>query len=305
MWMLLIMALPLAGIAYVSWHLWVLLPLSGLWRAVIIGLLIACFLLLFLDLGGHLDRMPLPLARIFYQIGTSTVIVLMYLVMTFLVLDLGRLIGLVPRSWLTANWVTVAAITGMMLTIFVCGNLHYYNKVRVPINISTSKSLPKDYRIVMLSDLHLGYHNTRHDLSRWVDMINREKPDFILIAGDIIDISIRPLEEERMAEEFRRLNAPIYACLGNHEYYSGSPRAQQFYRDAGIHLLRDSLAEFDSTLVIIGRDDRTNRRRLSIGDRVNQADTTKYIIVLDHQPYALERAETAGVDFQLSGHTHL
>ena len=46
-------------------------------------------------------------------------------------------------------------------------------------------------------------------------MINAERPDLVLIAGDIIDISIRPLEEENVAEEFRRIKAPIYACLGN------------------------------------------------------------------------------------------
>ena len=39
----------------------------------------------------------------------------------------------------------------------------------------------------MASDLHIGYHNTRMELARWVDMINAENPDFILIAGDIID----------------------------------------------------------------------------------------------------------------------
>lgn len=66
----------------------------------------------------------------------------------------------------------------------------------------------------MLSDLHLGYHNRREELHRWVDMINGEHADAILIAGDIIDMSIRPLKEERMYEEFRRLNAPVYASYG-------------------------------------------------------------------------------------------
>jgi predicted MPP superfamily phosphohydrolase len=56
----------------------------------------------------------------------------------------------------------------------------------------------------MASDLHIGYHNTRKELARWVDMINAENPDFILIAGDIIDGSMRPVIEERMDEEFRR-----------------------------------------------------------------------------------------------------
>ena len=45
----------------------------------------------------------------------------------------------------------------------------------------------------MLGDMHLGYHNGRHELARWIDLINAEHPDLVLIGGDIIDISVRPL----------------------------------------------------------------------------------------------------------------
>ena len=310
MWMLLFLLLPLAGIVYAGWHVWALLPLSRLWRWAIIVLLAACFALLFLNFSGQLDRMPLPLARVCYVVGTSSIFVLLYLVMTFLVLDLGRLVGLVPRAWLHANWVTAAVVGLFIVTIFVYGSLNYNNKVRVPLSVTTQKPLPRDYRIVMMSDLHLGYHNTRSDLARWVDLVNSEHPDLILIAGDIIDISVRPLIEEDMAAELRRLQAPVYACLGNHEYYSGEPRAEQFYRDARINLLIDSAAVVDSTLVIIGRDDRTNRRRKPLSqltENLNPQSSdlkSSYTIVLDHQPYNLERTEACGIDFQLSGHTH-
>ena len=155
----------------------------------------------------------------------------------------------------------------------------------------------------MLSDLHIGYHNTRAELSRWVDIINSEKPDYVLIAGDIIDMSMRPLIEERMADEFHRIKAPVYACLGNHEFFSGESQAQQFYKDAGIHLLRDTF-EVTGDLCIIGRDDRMNFHRKAAAKIFGEADHTKYTIVMDHQPHHLEQAENAGIDFQLSGHTH-
>ena len=142
----------------------------------------------------------------------------------------------------------------LIFGLFLYGNLHYYNKVRVPLELKTSKPLPKTYKVVMASDLHLGYHNPRKELSRWVDMINAEKPDFILIAGDIIDGSMRPLLEEKMAEEFHRLTAPVYACLGNHEFYAGHPAAKQFLKDAGIRLLIDEAAVIDSSIVVIGRE---------------------------------------------------
>lgn len=47
--------------------------------------------------------------------------------------------------------------------------------------------------------------NRRKELGRWVDMINAEQPDLVLIAGDIIDGSIRPLVDQQMYSEFLRL----------------------------------------------------------------------------------------------------
>ena len=323
MFMLLFMLLPIAGLVYSSWHVWVLLPLPSLWKAVIIVVGTLCFLSLLLDFSGSLENMSLPVAKVFYRIGTSSVIVLLYVVMAFLLLDIGRLVHLVPKTWLHSNWVTTAALTGLLFTVFVCGAIHYNNKVRVRLDLTTTKSLSHPYRLVMLSDMHLGYHNTRTDLAKWVDLINAEQPDVVLIAGDIIDISVRPLLEEDMAAEFRRLKAPVYACIGNHEYYSDVRRALRFYDEAGITLLKDSTVLVDSTLLIIGRDDRSNRHRrsltelLSLTDSLSLTDNTDftddlggkkadkfYTIVLDHQPYHLEEAEAAGVDFQLSGHTH-
>ena len=306
MWMIVFWVLPLVAIVYLAWHIWMILPFSGWWKTAIIVLGVCSFLLLFLSVARKFDTLPLSLAQWSYEIGTSSIMVMLYLVMLFLVLDLGRLMHLVPRSLVYHNWQSALAIFVMIFGIFLYGNFHYKNKVRVPLELKSSKPLPREYRAVMLSDLHLGYHNPRQEFARWVDMINAEKPDFILIAGDIIDGSMRPLLEEKVAEEFHRLKASVYACLGNHEYYAGEPRAQQFYKDAGIHLLIDEAATIDSSIVIVGRDDRTNMRRKPVKDLVNGLVNVQspYIIVLDHQPYNLDRSEAAGVDFQLSGHTH-
>lgn len=306
MWMIVFWVLPLVAIVYLAWHIWMILPFSGWWKTAIIVLGVCSFLLLFLSVARKFDTLPLSLAQWSYEIGTSSIMVMLYLVMLFLVLDLGRLMHLVPRSLVYHNWQSALVIFVMIFGIFLYGNLHYKNKVRVPLELKTSKPLSREYRVVMLSDLHLGYHNPRQEFARWVDIINAEKPDFILIAGDIIDGSMRPLLEEKVAEEFHRLKAPVYACLGNHEYYAGEPQAQQFYKDAGIHLLIDEAATIDSSIVIVGRDDRTNMRRKPVKDLVNGLVNVQspYIIVLDHQPYNLDRSEAAGVDFQLSGHTH-
>ncbi len=309
LWLLTLLFLPMLGLLYVAWHVWVLLPLATCWRATIVVVGILCFLTLFLDFSGQLDRFPMPLARITYNVGTSSLIVVLYLVMLFAVLGLGRLFDLVSRNVFYNNWTTAAVIFAVLFVVFLYGRIHYNHKVRVPLEVHTEKALPKDYKVVMASDLHLGYHNRRTELARWVDLINEEKPDLILLAGDLIDISVRPLFEENMAEELRRLEAPVYACLGNHEYYSGNPNAQRFYHDANIHLLIDEAVTIDSALTIIGRDDKTNRQRKSLAELVKVAEGTTsplshFVILLDHQPRNLDEANRLDIDFQLSGHTH-
>lgn len=299
MWII-FMLLPILALAYLAWHLWCLLPLAAVWKAVIIALGVGSFLLMFLSVARKFDSLPLGLASACYDIGTSSIFVMLYMFMMFLLLDIGRLVRLVPKAWLYDNWVTTGVLGVLLVGIFVYGNIHYNNKVREELTLTTDKPLQKELKMVMISDMHIGYHNRRSELARWVDLLNAEHADMILVAGDIIDGSMRPLMEERMAEEFRRLNAPVYACLGNHEYYAGDRDAEQFYRDAGIHLLRDSVAMVNG-IAIIGRDDRTNVGRKSVKELAVRG---AYTILLDHQPYHLERTEAAGVDFQFSGHTH-
>ena len=306
MWMLIFLLLPLVGLAYAGWHVYTLLPLPTGWRWVIVGLGVLSFLLIFLNFSRAIDRMPLWLARTIYDVANSSIFVLLYIVIIFLVLDLGRLFRVVPREWLCQNQYTSIVLIIGVFVLFLYANVHYRHKHREQLTLTTEKPLSHPLRLVMASDLHVGYHNTRQELSRWVDLINAEHPDLVLIAGDIIDISVRPLIEEDMAAEFRRIQAPVYACLGNHEYYAGHPAAQQFYRDAGIHLLRDT-AVVVGDLLLIGRDDRTNPRRKPLHQIV--AGSTALMashpsILLDHQPHHLEEAEQESVDFQFSGHTH-
>lgn len=295
--------LPILGTAYSLWRIWQMLPLSASFKAGIVLLLALSVVLLFVNFGVGLDRIPMSAAIPMYEIGTSSIFILLYVVMLFLLLDIGRLVHIVPQSLLVNSVKGSLGVLILITGIFVYGNIHYRNKMRQPIELITTKPLQRPLKIVMMSDLHLGYHNRKAEFARWVKLVNTEKPDLILIAGDIIDVSVRPLMEEKVWEEFRKLRAPVFACLGNHEYYSGDANAERFFRESGIQLLRDSVATING-INIIGRDDRTNLRRKRVAQLMARVDTSRYTILLDHQPYQLEEAELAGVDFQLSGHTH-
>ncbi len=304
MWTIVFGVLPFAGLFYALWRIWHVLPFSSMWRSLIAVLCVAAFLCVFLNFTKAIDKMPLYLGTAVYEIGNSAIFVLLYLVMIFILLDVGRLCHIVPRQWLHANAFTSVAILTFIVALFSYGNKNYRHKVRQPLTLQSHGKLKHDVRIVLASDLHLGYHNRRKELRRWVDLINEEDPDLVLIGGDIIDISLRPLIEDCVAEELKRIEAPVYACLGNHEYYSGDKQAEQFYKDAGITLLRDSMA-VDCDINIIGRDDRSNPHRMNLAALVKKYPLKKrFTILLDHQPYHLEQAQRQGIGFQFSGHTH-
>ncbi len=301
---ILFLSIVLLFLGYALWHVWNILPFGKVGKWLVTFLIAACFLSMFLFFGGKLEKMPLEMASTCYEISTSSVFVLLYLVMAFIVIDLARLLHLIPSRLIHDSWIGTISLIVLLTCIFVAGNIKYNNKVRVPLDLTTDKKLDKQYKMVMMSDLHLGYHNRKAELSRWVDMVNSENADLILIAGDIIDNSTRPLEEEQMADEFKRLNAPVYACLGNHEYFSQQPKAKAFYKKAGINLLIDSATVIDNCITIIGRDDRMNPNRKELKDLCKDVADSTYTIVLDHQPYNLEKTEECHIDFQMSGHTH-
>lgn len=307
-WMMGFILLPILGVVYVSWHIWELLPLSAAWRCGIVGGFVAAFLLMFAGFLGVIERVPLAMGRVLYEIGNSMIVVLLYLALAFAVLDLCRWTHIIPKAWLCQNGYMAVGVACAMTLLLGYGYWHFQDKHRQKLELGTQKKMSnsaavKEKKVVMLSDLHLGYHITRKEFARWVDIINAEHPDLVLIGGDIIDISVRPLELENVAEEFHRLEAPVYACLGNHEYYASEPKAKKFYNEAGVVLLRDSVANVDG-INIIGRDDRSNPHRKPLSELMRNVNQSSYTILLDHQPYHLEEAEKAKIDFQFSGHTH-
>ncbi len=300
---LLVLVVLGSALTYTLWHVWHVLPLSTVWRMVFVVVYALVVLLMFFVMTPMIDRLPLTMGTVVYEIGGSGIIIMLYTLLCFLVLDILRLVHIVPHSVVHSNAYTTVILIVLLTAVFVYGNIHYHHKERHTVELTTTKPLPRELRVVLLSDLHLGYHNRRTSLEKWVSLINNERPDIILMAGDLVDRSIRPLLDDDMAQVLRRLNAPVYACMGNHEYFCGVEKVLNFYQDAGIHLLRDSVVNVEG-LSIISRDDRMNPMRKPLKQLTQTLDPSSFSIVLDHQPWHLEEAEREDIDFQFSGHTH-
>jgi len=74
-------------------------------------------------------------------------------------------------------------------------------------------------------------------------------------------------------------------------------------------MLRDTTITVNDALVLVGREDRSisqfsGKRRRPLDELLRNVDRRKAVILLDHQPFQLEEGAQAGVDLQLSGHTH-
>jgi len=298
--LILVLGVLLGAVAYVRWHLWRITPGGTVAKIVVAG-----FFLIWTAAGIATvlvrDRLSTPVTEVLYEIGQPWMVAFAYLLIAFFLADLAALCKLLPRTFLNSSWTGFLTIVGVIAIVMIAGGIHYRHKYREEITIHTDKPLEKPLTLVMASDLHVGYSNRKAELARWIDLINAEKLDLVLFAGDIVDNQTRPLFEGEYAQEFKRLTAPAYTVMGNHEYIAGSDKSAQFMADAGITLLRDKVAQIDG-INIIGRDDRSNPCRAALWEF---ADSLKgFTVLLDHQPFHLEDAEQMGVDFQFSGHTH-
>lgn len=270
-----------------------------LWGKVAFGIIfwVVAFAL-FIAIGARNIELPEAMARALFKVGSAWMVFLLYMVLALVVVDLLRLA--LPHF----NGFYYAL--GFTLCLLAYGYWNYRHPRIEQLNIEIEKPLEKPLRIVAVSDIHLGYGTDKQTLQRYVELINEQQPDVVLIAGDLIDNSIKPVQKQRMEEELQRINAPqgIYMAMGNHEYISGADACEEFIGKTPVKLLRDSVVTLDNGVQIIGRDDRTNRRRESLAELLAECDHSKPMIVIDHQPYQLAKVDSLGVDLQISGHTH-
>ncbi|WP_231496768.1 metallophosphoesterase [Prevotella sp. 10(H)] len=303
---------------YVFQHIWVAMPPNTIGRVALVSFAVIAVSSFFISfLAG--DAMPVWLTSVLYKIGTAWFFIMLYFFIILAFKDLfglaNRFLHFMPADAITRytkeNWVGFSFMIGFIALFMICGYIKYQWKVRVDVPIQIYKTIGdstanRSLRIVAISDLHLGYGIGKKEFEGWINTINAENPDIVLIAGDVIDNSVRPLNEGNFAESFHKIKAPlgIYACLGNHEYISGLKNSLEFLEKAGIHVLKDSAALVNNNFYVIGRDDRSNEWRRPLKELTDSLDKSKPLILLDHQPYHLEEAEAYGIDLQISGHTH-
>jgi predicted MPP superfamily phosphohydrolase len=143
------------------------------------------------------------------------------------------------------------------------------------------------------------------------EILKKLEPDLVLLLGDIVDGEIGPVLRDDLLKYFTcpECTEGLYAITGNHEFIGGAKRTIPYIESKGIRILKDEVVTIDGGIQLIGRLDRDSKRfygkeRKSLSELVASADTSKPVILLDHQPFDLSESEKQGIDLQLSGHTH-
>lgn len=176
------------------------------------------------------------------------------------------------------------------------------------------KRLPKaldGLTLVQVSDLHIS-PLLRESWSRAVaDKINALGPQLIALTGDIVDGRPARRSEGIAPLGLLRAELGVFACAGNHEYYSGFQPWMEAFSSLGLRMLLNShqtLRIQGESLVLAGLTDMAaeryglpppNRRAALQG-----APEDALRILLDHRPSRARQNALSGVDLQLSGHTH-
>lgn len=248
-------------------------------------------------------------SRIFYTISASWLGIATYLFLASIIYAIVfvsiRILGIESGNFLHIFGIVCISIA---LAVSIYGLINARNIVVKSQDIKL-KNIPevwKGKKIVWISDIHLGAVYGRSYAEKLVSKINEIKVDIVFIGGDLYDGS-KVYDVVDIIKPFADLQSSLgtYFITGNHEEF----RDKNFYLDAiksiGIKVLNNEMANVLG-LQIIGVDDRDSKNAVRFTEILNglRIDKSKPVILLKHQPSELDIAEKAGVNLQISGHTH-
>ncbi|MCK9472498.1 metallophosphoesterase [Sulfurimonas sp.] len=201
----------------------------------------------------------------------------------------------------------IASVTAAAtLTLKSIYNAKYVEIQKVEVEI---KNLKKPYKIIQLSDLHIGGLIDKDFISNIVKKANTLTPDIVVITGDLIDIDVR--SAKKTLAELTKLNSKYgtYYIVGNHEYFHSIEKIISAVKSLGIRVLKNEnvyIGEDDKGFNLAGVYDIFGYRVKNYIPDLQKALQYKKdapTILLAHQPLYVHEVFD-GVDLMLSGHTH-
>jgi predicted MPP superfamily phosphohydrolase len=184
---------------------------------------------------------------------------------------------------------------------------------RVPIRIPRLDPALAGLRIVTFSDGHLSSTYGGRRFERLVETVNAQRPDVVAIVGDLVDGEVSELREDVAPLADLVSDQGVYFVTGNHEYFVDTGQWLRHLSTLGVDVLRNErvpIGRGGATVDLAGIDDRTAAASglpghgADLDAALDGRDDAVPVVLLAHQPVQVEQARAAGVDLQLSGHTH-
>ncbi len=186
--------------------------------------------------------------------------------------------------------------------------------VRPKYHTYTSEKLTSEHSFAYLADLHVGSAQNFSTTEKTISEIKKLNVDFIVLCGDITDDYTTKEEMQKTFALFKDCNKPVYYVYGNHdrqgyaEYAHGRQYSieelEQTINSCGIRILKDEYEEISPDLIILGREDYSEKEGRADISTLPDPKPESYLIVADHQPSGFKEHVSAGADLQISGHTH-
>jgi predicted MPP superfamily phosphohydrolase len=305
--------------AYVGWRLIPALGFTPWLQALLLGLLVASWLLMPMALlARRIRRQPLS-----DRLAWSGLL-LMGLFSSLFVLTLLR-DGLLLLAWLLSFGLTLpgglvpmsaAAVPALaaLLTLWGLVNARRTAQVvRVDVPIADLPAALQGFSIAQISDVHVGPTIKRGYLQAIVERINALGADMVAVTGDLVDGSVQHLAHHVAPLAALKSRHGTFFVTGNHEYYSGAPAWVDELRRLGLRVLMNEhvlLQHGEAALALAGVADYSAHHFEATHRSDPQAaiagapEHARVRVLLAHQPRSAAAAAQAGFHLQLSGHTH-
>lgn len=224
----------------------------------------------------------------------------------------AAVVATLPLAWLwppLSPWPRAMA-AGAALALFAASygvwvRRHWVRRRRIDIVVEGLPAGLDGFRIVQLSDLHIGTATRASAAQRWVAMANAAKADLVAVTGDVLTSGSAFHEE--VTEVLASLEAKhgVAFCLGNHDYYDEDQLCARL-ASRGVHVLRNESIVVEhggARLHVAGVEDLW-RGTADVARALTNVPAGETTLLLAHNPKLFPAAAAAGVTLTLSGHTH-
>lgn len=251
------------------------------------------------------------------------------------------ILGRIPLLFRARRWKWMNYVGGMLSLIgfaLVWHGILYTRTHNQIVNLTVnSERLPQSfdgYRIVQISDLHLGtWGNETTFLSEFVNTVNNLRPDLIVFTGDLVNQKADELKPFEKILSKLEASDGVYSILGNHDYgdYVDWPTTddkaanlealKKIQTDAGWKMLNNDHVFISKSkegrrdsIALIGVENWGEPPFGKYGDlqKAYPADNShnlrdqNFKILLTHNPehWVREVRKRTNIDLSLAGHTH-